>query len=216
MAMLPRMQRLFPLLLLLVSLNPISGNTAETPLFGYQETIKTNLDLFPQWLQVLERHKKKLLEDSRCPVKPHDECLIEDWLTFIKSIKSLPEIEQIHKVNEYANSRPYVLDKDNYDMDDYWATPNEFLKHNGDCEDYAITKMLSLKELGIDVNRMRVVVVQDTNLRIPHAVMSIDRDGETLILDNQIKEVISDKYIYHYVPVYSINERSWWMHLPKY
>jgi predicted transglutaminase-like cysteine proteinase len=62
---------------------------------------------------------------------------------------------------------------------------------------------------------MRVVVVQDTNLRIPHAVMSIDRAGETLILDNQIEEVISDKHIYHYVPVYSINEKSWWMHLPK-
>lgn len=216
MSMPPRMQRLFPLLLLFVSLNAFSGDAAKSPIFGYQESIKSNLDLFPQWLLVLERHRKKLLDKSRCTATDKEECHIEDWLAFIESIKSLPELEQIHKVNEYANSIPYVLDKDNYDIDDYWATPNEFLRRNGDCEDYAITKMLSLKELGIDVSRMRVVVVQDTNLRIPHAVMSIDRGGETLILDNQIKEVISDKYIYHYVPVYSINERSWWMHLPKF
>lgn len=210
----PRMQRLFPLMLLLVSLDVFSGDTAVAPLFGYQESIKSNLDLFPQWLSVLDRHKK-LLEESRCPPESKNECYVDDWLSFIESIKSLPELEQIHRVNEYANSRPYVLDKDNYDIDDYWATPDEFLQRSGDCEDFAIIKMLSLKQLGFDVNRMRVVVVQDTNLRIPHAVMSIDRAGEILILDNQIKEVISDKYIYHYVPVYSINEKSWWMHLPK-
>lgn len=211
----PRMQRLFPFLLFLVSLNVFSGNSAVLPLFGYQESIKSNLDLFPQWLSVLDRHEKLLLGKSSCIPENKNKCGVEDWLSFIESIKDLPELEQIHKVNEYANRRSYVLDKDNYNIDDYWATPNEFLQRNGDCEDFAIMKMLSLKKLGFDVNKMRVVVVQDTNLRIPHAVMSIDRGGETLILDNQIKEVISDKYIYHYVPVYSINEKSWWMHLPK-
>lgn len=211
----PRLQRLLSFLLLLVSLDAFSGNAAVSPLFGYQESIKSNLDLFPQWLSVLERHKKKLLGEPHCVAEEKNKCRIDDWLSFIESIKTLPELEQIHKVNEYANSRLYVLDKDNYDIDDYWATPNEFLHRNGDCEDFAIIKMLSLRQLGIDVSRMRVVVVQDTNLRIPHAVMSIDRAGETLILDNQIEEVISDKHIYHYVPVYSINEKSWWMHLPK-
>jgi predicted transglutaminase-like cysteine proteinase len=211
----PRMQRLLTILLLLVSLDVFPGEAAVAPLFGYQETTKSNLDLFPQWLSVLERHEKKLLSGLHCPAEIKSECQINDWLSFLKSIKHLPDLEKIHKVNEYANSRAYVLDKDNYNIDDYWATPNEFLQRNGDCEDYAIIKMLSLKQLGFDVNKMRVVVVQDTNLRIPHAVMSIDRDDEILILDNQIKEVISDKYIYHYVPVYSINENSWWMHLPK-
>lgn len=209
------MQRLLLFMLLLVSLDIFSGEAAVAPLFGYQETVKSNLDLFPQWLSVLERHKQELLTESHCISKGNNACRVDDWLSFLESIKHLSELEQIHKVNEYANRSPYVLDKDNYDIDDYWATPAEFLLRNGDCEDFAIIKMLSLKRLGFDVNKMRVVVVQDTNLRIPHAVMSIDRAGEILILDNQIKEVISDRYIYHYVPVYSINEKSWWMHLPK-
>jgi len=75
--------------------------------------------------------------------------------------------------------------------------------------------MLSLKELGFDTEKMRVVVVQDTNLRTLHAVMSLERDGDILILDNQIKEVISHQHIFHYVPVYSVNESNWWMHLPN-
>lgn len=75
--------------------------------------------------------------------------------------------------------------------------------------------MMSLKQLGFDVNKMRVVVVQDTNQRIAHAVMSIDMSSDILILDNQIEEVISHRDIFHYVPVYSVNENSWWMHLPN-
>ncbi len=210
-----RMQRIVLYLLLLVSPEVFSGKTAVEPLFGYQETIKSNLDLFPQWLSVLERHKQRLMTKSRCVPNGKEVCRVEGWLAFLQSIRHLSAIEQIHQVNEYANQTPYVLDKENYDIDDYWAAPEEFLEHNGDCEDYSIIKMLSLKQLGFDVNKMRVVVVQDTNLRIPHAVMSIERESEVLILDNQIKQVISDKDIYHYVPVYSINENSWWMHLPK-
>ena len=211
----PILQRIFPLLLMLVSMDVLSSEATSAPLFNYQETIKSNLDLFPQWLSVLERHRAKLLAGPHCSVPGKSDCRVEDWLTFLEGIKHLSDIEKIHRVNEYANRSSYVLDKDNYDVDDYWATPQEFLNRNGDCEDYAIIKMLSLKQLGFDVDKMRVVVVQDTNLRIPHAVMSIDIGDEFLILDNQIKEVISDKYIYHYVPVYSINEKSWWMHLPK-
>ena len=69
--------------------------------------------------------------------------------------------------------------------------------------------------LGYDAGSMRVVIVQDTNLRIPHAVMAIEDDEDILILDNQIEEVISHADIFHYVPVYSVNEKNWWMHIPN-
>ena len=29
------------------------------------------------------------------------------------------------------------------------------------------------------------------------------------------EEVIRDRQVVHYVPVYSINENSWWIHTPK-
>jgi predicted transglutaminase-like cysteine proteinase len=184
-------------------------------LFGYQEIYKNDLSLFPQWLSVLERHIKETTPPGDCESTQFNQCHLKQWRNFLAKVKPLPPAEQIGAVNLYANERPYVLDIENYGIVDYWATPREFLQHNGDCEDYAIFKMLSLKQLGFSVDDMRVVVVQDTNLRISHAVMALNRNDDILILDNQIKQVISHKDIFHYVPVYSVNEKNWWMHLPN-
>ena len=127
----------------------------------------------------------------------------------------MPKLEQLNAVNQFANEHEYILDIENYGMDDYWATPKEFLYNNGDCEDYAIIKMLSLKKLGFDMERIRLVVLQDTNLRTPHAVLAVESKNDILIMDNQVDEVISHKYILHYVPVYAVNEMKWWMFLPQ-
>ena len=144
-----------------------------------------------------------------------NQCHLKQWQQFLDSIRHLPVAQQIRQVNKYANEKKYILDIENYGVTDYWATPLEFLTNSGDCEDYAIIKMLSLKWLGYEVDTMRVVIVQDTNLRIPHAVMAIENNNDILILDNQIEEVISHADIFHYVPVYSVNENHWWMHVPE-
>ena len=184
-------------------------------LFGYTEIPKQNLGMFPQWLSVLERHLLDTTTAGSCKSTRFNRCHLRQWLGFLDSIKNQPEKEQINRVNRFANTREYILDQENYGLADYWATPKEFLINNGDCEDFAIIKMLSLKRLGYDVSKMRVVVVQDTNLRIPHAVMALDKGGDILILDNQIEQVISHNDVFHYVPVYSVNENNWWMHVPN-
>ena len=183
-------------------------------LFGYQETERKNLSIFPQWLSVLERHIKERVPEGQCQSRKLDSCHVKRWQGFIRSIRSLPPLDQIRRVNEYANQQEYILDIENYGVEDYWATPRQFLYNNGDCEDYAITKMLSLKQLGFDSADLRIVVLQDTNLRIPHAVLAVNIKGDTLIMDNQVEEVISHRHIVHYVPVYSVNEKQWWMYLP--
>ncbi len=193
----------------------VSGENAPFGVFGYHEIQKKNLNLFPQWLSVLERHLFDLKVTGDCQSSTFNRCHLLQWQAFLGEIKGLSVIEQINRVNRYANEKAYVLDIENYGVADYWATPKEFLDNNGDCEDYAIIKMLSLKWLGYDVNAMRVVVVQDTNLRIAHAVMAIENKNDILILDNQIDEVISHVDIFHYVPVYSVNENNWWMHVPN-
>lgn len=188
---------------------------AQAGLFGYQETARNNLKMFPQWLSVLERHIKTNVPEGQCQTHMLDTCHIKRWHNFLSNIQRLAPLEQIHRVNAFANEQAYVLDIDNYNMEDYWAVPREFLYKNGDCEDYAITKLLSLKQLGFDTSRMRIVILQDTNLRVAHAVLAIDYQGDTLILDNQVPEVMSHKYIVHYVPIYAVNENQWWMFLPK-
>ena len=183
-------------------------------LFGYQETKRTNLAIFPQWLSVLERNIREQVPEGNCESRVLDSCHLKRWQNFLHSIGALSPMEQIRKVNAFANQQDYILDIENYGVEDYWATPKEFLYNNGDCEDYAITKLLSLKQLGFDVSDMRIVVLQDTNLRIPHAVLSVNIKGDTLIMDNQVEEIISHRHIVHYVPIYSLNEKQWWMYLP--
>ena len=213
--MVKKTQCLLIIVYLLAISNAWAANSSPPRLFGYQEIKKQDLYLFPQWLSVLERHLLSIEESGSCQSTSFNQCHLREWQAFLDSIKNKPVSQQIKSVNRYANAKDYILDIDNYGLVDYWATPKEFLVNNGDCEDYAIIKMLSLKWLGHDVLTMRVVIVQDTNLRIPHAVMSRENDKDILILDNQIEEVISHTDIFHYVPVYSVNEQSWWMHVPN-
>jgi len=209
------MQYLAALLLVITSFSAVAANNPPIELFGYKELHRSTLHLFPQWLSVLDRHLKEETAEGRCDASVFNRCHLREWQVFLQGIRQLGADEQIRKVNSYANNKEYILDLENYGLEDYWATPRQFLQNNGDCEDFAIIKMLSLKQLGFEVDKMRVVVVQDTNQKTAHAVMSINRRSDILILDNQIEEVISHRDIYHYVPVYSVKENSWWMHLPE-
>ena len=64
------------------------------------------------------------------------------------------------------------------------------------------------------MTNIRIVILQDTNLRIAHAVLAVARENDIFILDNQTKEVISHNDIAHYLPLFSVNENKWWLHLP--
>ena len=203
------------LIILSLLLFVVMPKMAAAGLFGYQENPRDNLQLFPQWLSVLERHIKHKVPEGNCDGRMLDTCHVKNWLAFLKSIRKQSKMQQVESVNKFANEQDYVLDIENYGVADYWATPREFLYNNGDCEDYAIIKMLSLKMLGFNMQHVRLVVLQDTNLRIPHAVLAVDAQNDTFILDNQIKEILSHKYILHYVPVYALNEKKWWMYLPQ-
>ncbi|MSO74947.1 MAG: hypothetical protein EXQ99_07390 [Alphaproteobacteria bacterium] len=107
------------------------------------------------------------------------------------------------------NEAPYITDIRNYGVDDYWATPKQFLYRDGDCEDYAIAKYMSFRSLGYTPDDLRLVVLQDNNLHITHAVLVTYLDGSTLVLDNQIKQVVEHSRIRHYSLYYSINETGW-------
>lgn len=183
-------------------------------LFGYKERAQEDLGELPQWLRVLERHLREDVPDGSCRDTVFNRCHLNHWLDFLDSIRRRPPAAQLTAVNNYANRKPYVLDIDNYAEDDYWAIAKEFLANGGDCEDYAITKFFSLRWLGYDDQRLRLVILQDSNLNIAHAVLAVSLKRDILILDNQTDRVVSHRSIVHYAPLYSVNEEQWWLHLP--
>lgn len=184
-------------------------------LFGALEARSDNVALFPKWTAMLARHAVERPEmQTPCGERVQRPCRYGDWARFLESVRRLDRQAQLDAVNRQMNRRRYVIDPTNYGVPDYWATPIQFLHLNGDCEDYAIAKYLSLRELGYDDDDLRIVVLDDLNLGVAHAVLAVYLDDDILILDNQIDSVVSADVIRHYRPIYSVNERHWWLHRP--
>lgn len=173
-----------------------------------------NIDMFPKWVDMLSRYDAEShLMDKQCGRNQYNICKLKEWKGYIDSLRSKPLLEQLDAVNRYVNRSPYIEDMVNWNMEDYWATLYEFQRKSGDCEDYAIAKFTSLRALGIASDAMRIEVVQDMNLDgILHAVLIVFVADETYVLDNQIQQLMRARDIYHYKPVYSINEMHWWRH----
>lgn len=191
---------------------------SEPSFFGSVEIQRENLGNFPKWTGMMERQRQEAAVYARgCTSSTsssanNEYCAYGQWLDYLKSLKGRSFTEQMEAVNSYMNRHPYVPDIVNWNTNDYWETPGEFLAKDGDCEDYAIAKLFSLRLLGHTDTDLRIAVVQDMNLNVAHAILVVRTSGKTWILDNQIKHVVDAASVYHYRPIYSINEHHWWLH----
>ena len=182
-------------------------------IFGSKEARSKKLGKFKKWLGVMGRyHKEKPSELNKCRPTPTNPCYVTKWRIYLNQIANQPKRKQLDLVNAYLNRYLYKIDPAIYSKKDYWATPKQFFYRSGDCEDYAISKYASLVNLGFPKKDMRLVVLQDLNLKVGHAVLVVYLDRKPYILDNQIKQVVAASRIRHYKPIYSINEFNWWLH----
>jgi len=121
--------------------------------------------------------------------------------------------EVLMQINVYFNRVPYNTDQAIWGVPDYWATPIEFLGANaGDCEDYVIAKYLSLKEIGIPVDRLRIVYVRVLKYGVPHMVLAYypTPDADPFILDNMMDDIRKASARNDLQPVFSFNEDDLW------
>lgn len=181
------------------------------PLFGAPSVANADLAPFVKWTRVLRDFPAERAA-MRQGCRPGESCKLQQWATFIDSLRGHDRWTQIAEVHRRMNSAPYIEDIDNYGINDYWATPAEFFDRSGDCEDYAIAKFLTLRELGFSNDQMRIAVVQDTNLNLVHAVLVVYYEDVAYLLDNQIDQVVRVDSVRHYRPYYSLNETLWWRH----
>ena len=130
--------------------------------------------------------------------------------------RSEPKAESLtlRKMNDFFNQIPYYNDSVHWGKEDYWATPVEALSSFGaDCEDYSIAKYLSLKELGIPIERLRITYVRAKDLGESHMVLAYypTPEAEPLILDNLTRELKPASQRPDLEPVYSFNDDDLWL-----
>lgn len=120
----------------------------------------------------------------------------------------------LRKVNSFFNQVPYFTDMVHWGREDYWATPVEMLaSFGGDCEDYSIAKYLSLKDMGVPIDRLRITYVHAKSVGESHMVLAYypRPDAEPYILDNLIGEVKPASQRPDLEPVYSFNDDDLWL-----
>jgi predicted transglutaminase-like cysteine proteinase len=193
---------------------PVAATTAPQ-LFGTVEFRVDSLAALPQWQYVLRRiarerpiYRACAEAAATCPTRG-----AIAWQALLKSEVGHPRFEQIQAVNQFLNQWQYKTDEQNYGQRDYWATPLEFLRRSGDCEDYAIAKYVSLRQLGFGADDLRLVVLRDVVRDLPHAVLAVYLDREVYILDNLTTAVLPQEQVSQYVPYYSVNETTRWAHV---
>ena len=171
-----------------------------------------NVAAFPKWTGALGRDWAQQGADQACKRKMGRDCQLDRWQSFLRGAKGLSPRRQLTQVNSFVNATTYRSDRSVWGKSDYWAAPGEFFARGGDCEDYAIAKYLSLKELGFNPADMRVLVLKDTRRRLLHAVLVVKHQGETFVLDNLSHRLRTWSELPNYRPLYSVNEASFWLH----
>ena len=140
---------------------------------------------------------------------------IEQWQHTIQQSATLSDMDKLTVVNDFFNrSIEFVSDSRLWNMNDYWATPLEFLAQGaGDCEDYAIAKYFTLKEMGLSEEKMRITYVKAIELNQAHMVLTYFDTPKSvpLVLDNLITEIKPASEREDLMPVYSFNGSGLWL-----
>ena len=188
---------------------------ADTPaLFNTIEYRTNDFDALPKWKTAMHKIAKEQKAYAACTgdARGCSSKAVKAWQTMIGKHKNARQIDQLRTVNSFVNQWRYRSDQYNYNKSDYWASPAEFFSRSGDCEDYAITKYVSLRQMGFDAEQLRMVVVKDLKRNLAHAVLAVYVDGDVYILDNVTNAVRSQADVTEYAPYYSVNEQARWSH----
>lgn len=133
---------------------------------------------------------------------------VQYWLEIIKDGKVLSDSARCYLANSCFNAATFRPDKEVYGVNDYWATPLEFLIHDaGDCEDFAIAKYFTLLAMGVEPTKLRLTYVYTLALNQAHMVLAYysTPDTEPQILDSLNLRILFASERQDLKPLYAFN-----------
>jgi predicted transglutaminase-like cysteine proteinase len=137
------------------------------------------------------------------------------WQTMMAAVRGTTDTDRLKRVNDFFN-RQIAFGEDSviWNQPDFWATPLETLGRGaGDCEDFAIAKYYSLREVGVAPEKLRLIYVRaktgatDAVAAQAHMVLAYysQPESEPLVLDNLINDIRPASRRPDLVPVFSFN-----------
>lgn len=138
---------------------------------------------------------------------------IQSWQKMLIGTRDEADMKKLMVVNDFFNKMRFVSDMNHWGKKDYWATPIEFIATAaGDCEDFSIAKYFSLRELGVDTEKMRLIYVKATSINQAHMVLGYyeSPNAEPVILDNLESVIKPASMRKDLIPSYSFNGNSLW------
>lgn len=146
--------------------------------------------------------------------------LLLEWQRMLGAERKTTETEKLRRVNDFVNRRiAFDDDISVWGQNDYWATPTEIIgQGRGDCEDFSIAKYFSLIDLGIPINKLRLVYVKavqtgpaGTFLQA-HMVLAYyaTPTADPLVLDNLNPQILPASQRSDLSPIFSFNSAGLW------
>ncbi|WP_245907112.1 transglutaminase-like cysteine peptidase [Photobacterium sanctipauli] len=139
---------------------------------------------------------------------------VEAWRQLLKDIRQDDEMRLLEQVNDFFNQLRFLDDIEIWGKEDYWATPLEFLGVGaGDCEEFSIAKYFSLRELGMDDEKLRLVYVKALELNQFHMVLAYypTPSAVPLLLDNLTPDIVVVSQRPDLQPIFSFNGSKLWL-----
>jgi predicted transglutaminase-like cysteine proteinase len=165
-----------------------------------------------KWRGVQHRLDDEMVQLALCD-GDRDRCVSPAALRFLAIVDNARTLEGRARLGETNRAINLALrpmsDLAQYGQIDVWSTPlASFASGAGDCEDYAIAKLVALRMAGISPDDLRIVVMHDTLAGEDHAVAAARLDGHWLTLDNRRMAMIEDNYVRNYRPIFVIDRNG--------
>lgn len=152
----------------------------------------------------------------------NSEALFFTWEKMLRKAGQMNEEQKIKAVNEFFNEN--IVYKDDmvlYQKNDHWASLAETLKNaQGDCEDYAIAKYVTLRMLGVNDNKLKLkYVIQDSQNKLTsHMILVYKKSNSSteMVLDNINGTISPLKERIDLSVRYSFNSTKIWIGLSSY
>ena len=156
------------------------------------------------------RADERVISDCRADPNQCSSPAALRFLNLLDSARDMPMRVKIATINRSINSQiRYVSDLKQHGVIDLWSAPlATFTGGEGDCEDYAIAKYVALRELGVNADDLRLLLVRDRAVGQDHAVLGVRHDGRWLVLDNRHSLLLDMTEVRQFTPLFAIDQEG--------